>query len=131
MRGRWKGKGRWLELHLPESERRIWSPYLSVRLDEEDRGSTLFARFAPYPGVWTFFMFLYGSVAFLVVFGATFAYVQWASGTPAWAMWAVWIGLPILALLHGVSWIGRRLGHDQMAQLNHELDRILAGVNEP
>jgi hypothetical protein len=128
--GRWRGKGRWAELYVPETDRRIWSPYLSVRVDEEPHGCTLFARFAPYPSVWTFFMFLYGCVASLVVFGATFGYVQWASGTNAWALWSVWIGLPLLALLHVISWLGKRLGRFQMIRLKAEMEDVLLDLGD-
>ena len=126
--GRWRGKGRWADLYLPEAERRLWSPYLSIRLDRETEGCTLFGRFAPHPEVWTFFMFLYFLVAFIVLFGATLGYVQWASGEAASGLWAVWIGVPVLGLIHVASAVGARLGQDQMRRLRGELDGLLAGV---
>ena len=127
--GRWRGKGRWFDLFVPEPDRRLWSPYLSVRLDEEggDRCSA-FGRFAPHPEVWTFFMFLYFLVAFLVLFGATFGYVQWASHEPAWALWMVWIGVPIMLLIHAASFVGSRLGQAQMRELRGVLDGVLQGL---
>lgn len=128
--GRWRGKGRWAELHVPEPERRLWSPYLSVRVDEEADGSSIFGRFAPSPAVWTFFMFLYSAVVFLIVFSATFAYVQIVSGTEAWALWAVWIGVPFLALLHVISWIGKRLGRYQMIRLKAEIEDVLLDLED-
>ena len=129
MAGRWRGKGRWAEVYLPESERRIWSPYLSIRLDaEEEGGCTLYGRFAPHPEVWTFFMFLYFLVAFLVLFGATLGYVQWASQEPAWGLWAVWIGIPVLGLIHVASAVGARLGREQMERLKAEMDTVLEGL---
>jgi hypothetical protein len=128
--GRWRGKGRWAELYVPSGERRIWSPYLSVRIDEEPEGCSIFARFAPVPSVWTFFMFLYGAVVFLVVFGGIFGYVQWASGVSASAMWSVWIGVPVLGLLHLISWIGKRLGHFQMIRLKAELEDVLLDLGD-
>lgn len=129
--GRWRGKGRWAELYVPPGERKIWSPYLSLRVDEDENGCSVFGRFSPHPEVWTFFMFVYGSVITVVVFGATFGYVQWASGTPAWGFWAIWIGLPLLALLHGVSWLGQRLGRDQMTQLHTEVEDVLSELRPP
>ncbi|GMV06389.1 MAG: hypothetical protein AMXMBFR53_26650 [Gemmatimonadota bacterium] len=128
--GRWRGKGRWAELYVPDAERRLWSPYLSIRLDEEGEGGgcTLFGRFAPHPEVWTFFMFLYFLVAFVALFGATLAYVQWASGQPAWGLWTVWIGGPILVLIHAASAVGARLGFEQMLRLKRELDEVLEGI---
>lgn len=128
MAGRWRGKGLWAELYLPDAERRIWSPYLSIRIDEGQEGSLLFGRFAPRPEVWTFFMFLYFLVAFIVLFGATLGYVQWASGEAAWGLWAVWIGLPLIAAIHGASAVGARLGQDQMRRLRLELDDLLGGI---
>lgn len=126
--GRWRGKGRWAEVYLPETERRIWSPYLSVRLDEEGAGCTLFGRFSPHPEVWTFFMFLYVLVAFIVLFGATLGYVQWASGERAWGLWAVWIGVPVLGLIHGASAMGVKLAQAQMRRLRGELEGVLRSV---
>ncbi len=127
--GRWMGKGRWVDLFVRESERRVWSPYLSGRLDDCENGQcAVFGRFAPHPEVWTFFMFLYFMIAFFVVFGAMFGYVQWASNEPAWALWSVWIGVPILLLIHLASFIGARLGQSQMRQLKGILEELLDGI---
>jgi hypothetical protein len=124
----WKGKGRWCEIHLPQEEQRVWSPHLSLRLDHEGDHSSIFARFAPKPEVWTFFMFLYVLVAFLVVFGGIFGYVQWASNESAWGLWAVWLGTPFLGLLHLASYIGQRLGEGQMQELQDRLEEVLEGL---
>ncbi len=129
--GRWRGKGRWFDLFVPEAERRLWSPYLSVRLDEEGRDRcSAFGRFAPHPEVWTFFLFLYFLVAFLVLFGGTFGYVQWASNEPAWALWMVWIGLPVMLLIHAASFVGSRLGQAQMRELREVLDGGFDGLEQ-
>ena len=99
-----------------------------MRLDHEKVGSSIFGRFAPKPEVWTFFMFLYVLVAFLALFGAVFGYVQWASNEPPWGLWAVWIGIPLLGLLHLASYVGQRLGKDQMEELRSRLDEVTAGL---
>ena len=130
LEGRWRGKGRWVEIYLPEEERKIWSPYLSIRMDEKRQGCAVFGRFAPHPEVWTFFMFLYVLVAFIFLFGATFGYVQWASNEPAWGLWAVWIGGPILILIHVASFVGSRLGQEQMARLKREWDEIMEVLDD-
>ena len=130
--GRWRGKGRWFELHVPESERRVWSPHLSVRLDADDAPDapcTLFGRFAPEPGVWTFFMFLYFLTAFIVVFGATLGWVQWASDERPWGLWSVAAGVPVLLLCHIASFAGARLGQAQMRALKGVLDDVVDGLD--
>jgi hypothetical protein len=122
----WSGTGRWCEIHLPEEEQRIWTPHLSIRADHEAAGSSLYTRFAPRPGVWTFFVFLYGAVAFLTLFGGILGYVQAVSGEPAWGFWAVWLGIPALVGLHVVSYVGQRLAREQTRALQRRLDAILA-----
>jgi len=126
--GRWRGKGRWAEIHVPHVERRLWSPHLSLRLDEEPDGCSLFGRFAPHPEVWTLFMFLYFALAFAVVFGGVFGYVQWASDERPWALWTVGVGLPAIALIHVAGAVGQRLGYGQMVRLKAELDEVLRGL---
>ena len=134
---RWLGKGRWAELHVPGEEQRIWSPQLSVRIDDFDAhhraaghptesGCVLFGRFAPRPEVWTGFVFLYGAVAFLTLLGAIFGYVQWASDEPAWGFGAAAIGIPILGALHVASWLGQRWSHGQMVELRDILEPVVA-----
>lgn len=124
----WLGKGRWCEIHLPATQRRLWTPHLSLRLDHETDGSSLFVRYAPRPEIWTLFVFGYSAVAFLVVLGAIFGYVQWASGEGAWGLWAVWIGMPVLLVLHVLSWAGQRLSAGQIEALATQLDRVLEGL---
>ena len=128
--GRWRGKGRWAEIHVPHSERKLWSPHLSLRLDKEkgDRCS-VFGRFAPSPEVWTFFMFLYVGLVFGVVFGAVLGYVQWASNESPWGFLVVAGGVPAIGLIHLASAVGQRLGQRQMAALKEELDGVLEGLD--
>lgn len=125
LQGRWRSRGRWAEIHVPEKDRRLWSPYLSLTVEDAGDASELFGRFAPRPAVWTFFMFVYFGAAFFVLFGAIFGYVQWASDEPAWGLWAVWLGVPVLALLHAVSVVGQRLGREQMRELQVLIFEVL------
>lgn len=136
---RWIGKGRWAEIHVPGEERHIWSPHLSIRIDDfdahhraaglpADTRSVLFGRFAPRPEVWTGFVFLYASVAFLALLGGIFGYVQWVSDEPAWGFRAVAFGVPILAALHLASWLGQRWSHDQMVELQAVLEPVVAAL---
>ena len=127
--GRWRGKGRWADVHVPHAERRFWSPHLSLRLDSEEEGRcTLFGRFAPHPEVWTFFMFLYVASWFGAVFGLVLGYVQWASNEAAWGMWAGLGSGIAIALIHVAGALGQRLGREQMLSLRDELDGVLEGL---
>ena len=124
-------RGTCAELFPEEDDRHIWSPYLSVQAEPADEGGTrLHARFAPYPEVWTFFMFVYGIAWFFVLFGGTFGYVQWASNEPAWGLWGVWLGLPTVIGLHVASAVGQRLGEAQMRELKERLETLVPEAEE-
>ena len=118
--------GRHTEIRVDQTERRIWSPRLEVRIDDAPGGASLHGRFAPRPDVWTGFMFVYFLAWFAVVFGATLGYVQQVSDERAWGFWAVPIGLLIIAGIHAASYVGRRLAVDQMRELRGRLDSVLA-----
>jgi hypothetical protein len=117
--------GRHAELLVDRSQRKVWSPRLTVRLEDAPSGSTLRCRFSPRPDVWTGFMFLYFVMVFLVVFGATLGYVQQVSDEPAWGYWGIPVGLSIIALIHLASYVGQRLAADQMRELRGRLEQVL------
>lgn len=126
---RCQSKGRCAEFFLSDDDRHLWTPYLSVQAEDAPGGGTrLHGRFAPYPEVWTFFMFAYGVAWFAVLFGGVFGYAQWASGESAWGLWGVWIGLPAVLLLHLGSALGQRLGAPDMVELRSRLDGLVAGL---
>ncbi len=119
------GAGRFVDLVVDEADRRIWSPQLSIQIEGRDGGSVLRGRFAPRPDLWTFIMFVYFFVAFLMLFGSALGYVQWTMADRAWGLWVVPVGVVIIAGLHGASQIGQRLGQEQMHQLRSRLDDLV------
>jgi len=126
LRGSSMAAGRHAEFLVDESEMRVWSPRLSVRIDDAPGGSTLFGRFSPRPDIWTGFMFVYVLVVFLIVFGATFGYVQQASDETPWGYWAVPCGLVVIACIHIAGYVGQRLGAGQMQELQSRLEAVLS-----
>jgi len=118
--------GRHADLMVDRSERKVWSPRLTVRAEDSPGGCTLRCRFSPRPDVWTGFMFVYFVMVFAVVFGATLGYVQQVSGETAWGYWAVPIGLLIIVCIHGASYVGQRLAVGQMHELRGRLESVLS-----
>ncbi len=118
--------GHYAEFLVDEADRRVWSPRLSVRIEEAPSGSTLRGRFSPRPDVWTGFMFLYFLVVFGICFGATLGYVQQASDETAWGYWVVPVGLLTITGIHLAGYVGQRLGSDQMRELRGRLDAVLS-----
>ena len=119
------GSGRFADLVVDEADRRIWSPQLSIHIEDRSGGSVLRGRFAPRPDLWTFIMFVYFFMAFLMLFGAALGYVQWTMDDRPWGLWATPLGVAVIGILHGASQIGQRLGDEQMRQLRARLDDLV------
>lgn len=117
--------GRHAELFVPDAERRLWSPWLSVTADEHERGSLLRGRFAPHPNVWTFYLFLAFGLGFALLVGTTWGYAQWATGRPPWALAIVPTVFLLGALLYFASQVGQTLGGEQMDHLRSALDELV------
>jgi hypothetical protein len=125
-RGSFVAAGREAELSIARPQRRVWSPRMTVRIEDAPGGSELQCRFSPRPDIWTGFMFVYFAVVFLVVFGATLGYVQQVSDEAAWGYWAVPSGLLIIACIHGASYVGQRLAKTQMLELHGRLESVIS-----
>ena len=131
LRHRTMSAGRHAEFHVDASERKVWSPRLTVQVEDAPGGSSLRGRFAPRADVWTGFMFVYFLVVFLIVFGATLGYVEQVSDETPWGYWAIPAGLAVIAGIHGLSYLGQRLAEDQMRELRGQLDSVLSRQFEP
>ena len=121
--------GRCMDLFVEESDRRFWSPHLSVQLEESDSGSVLHGRYAPHPEVWTLFVFLYSAFGFLALVGLGWAYAQTLMGGPVWWGLALTAGALVAILgLHLGARYGQRRTADQMTELHERLDRLIADL---
>ncbi len=120
--------GKCAEFFIDEAERRFWSPHLSAQVYDSDDGSVLRGRFAPRPEIWTFVMFVYFLMGFVILFGVSFGYVQWTLQESPWGFLMVPIGLLVIVLLHAASLVGQRLSRDQTEQLRARVDEVLAAA---
>ncbi len=118
--------GRHAEFHVEGLARKVWSPRLTVQVEDAPGGSSLRGRFAPRADVWTGFMFVYFLVVFLILFGATLGYVQQVSDETPWGYWAIPGGLLVIGGIHALSYLGQRRAADQMRQLRGQLDAVMA-----
>jgi hypothetical protein len=117
--------GHHAELFVPENERRVWSPWLSVTASPQADGSLLTGRFAPHPNVWTLYLFLAFGLGFALLVGTTWGYAQWATDRTPWALMSVPIILILGSLLYVASQVGQRLGASQMDHLRDALDELV------
>jgi len=114
------------ELFMPASQRRIWSPWLSVTIQPSASGALVRGRFSPHPSVWTLLMF----VVFLSVFagfvGLVWGIVQWSLDLEPWALIASAATLPPLLGVRAAGRVGQRRAAGQMRELEAVLLRLIA-----
>ncbi|WP_145419203.1 hypothetical protein [Planctomycetes bacterium K23_9] len=130
LQGLAESAGNCIDLKVDRSERRFWSPHLSVQISESDSGSHLYCRFSPRPEIWTMFMAIYAVMSTCIFGSLIWAYVQWFMGDRPWALIIAPIGVLIIAALHIASLVGQSLSADQMQNLRQRLDLTLEHVRK-
>ena len=113
-------------VHIPETDQRVWSPFLSLDVGWHPEGSVVRGRFGPKPSIWSLFVAAYAACGFGALFALVFAASQWSLGQPAWALGV----LPVVALgalaTYGFARYGQLRGHDQMERLRGVVENALA-----
>ncbi len=117
-----------VDLAVAESNRKVYSPVLSLELEADGEGTRLYGNFAPAPALWTFFLFLYAFLTFVAVVSLVGGGAQWILQHPPWGL----VGLPASAVLAGgvylASQVGQSMGERQMHCLSDFVDGALAGI---
>lgn len=109
--------GNHLHLSMNRTERRIWSPQLTLEVTGDDTGATIHGHFGPRSDIWTFVMALYAISAFIALMGLLFAASQWMLGMPAWALWPVGGAMLLGIIVYVLALTGQILSQDQMRLL--------------
>jgi hypothetical protein len=116
-----------INIWIERSQRKYWSPQLSVLLypHEEGKKTRLLGTYGPMPTVWTFFMFLYIGIGTLVTFISIIGLAQRSLGNDSSILWAVPILLLLAAALYIFSQMGQKLAAHQMYSIHFFFKEIL------
>lgn len=75
----------YVSVHIPESDRRAWSPRLALDLHTLPDGTTLVLGInGPDAEGWSLFLYLSFGVGLLGIFGGSYGYAQLHIGSYAW-----------------------------------------------
>lgn len=116
-----------IDYQIDQTEKRFWSPHLSVQLNRSEAAESTeaYCRFSPRPEIWTMVMAIY-MVATCCFFGAMiFGFVQWAMGNTPWSLIVMPIAVLVIAGLHVASMVGQGWSRDQMQLLRSRWDRTV------
>ncbi len=117
--------GEYGEVHLPESEHRLWSPHLAFYFHTHSDHCRLHGRFAPRVHVWTVVWIAYLAMIFTAFFSAMVAVSQGTVGQYPWGWWMVGGSLAALVAIYVIAHIGQQWSADQMHLLRDRLEEIL------
>ena len=115
----------YVELHVPKSEIRYWSPHLSLSFDGDQLHTLVHARFAPRQEVWTLVWVIYLILAFLAFFAFVFTCSFWMMGQSTWLGPAGILAVAGIGMLYLVSQIGQQWSADQMVSLKSDWKRLI------
>lgn len=110
------------ELCVCEQKRHTWSPKLGLTLEVEGDRTVVVGRYGPMPAVWTLVIFLYACSLTLGISSFVYGFSKWALGESTLAWWGVPVSLLCIAGIYVGSYVGQKLGHDQMDILHHFVD---------
>jgi hypothetical protein len=112
-------------LRVVGSERRVWSPALTIDVEPMVVGGhRLHARFSPSSPVWTAFVAIYLALACIGTGAACYGGAQLIMKETPWAFVGVPIALALAAFTYGAAFIGQGLGSEDM----YTLRRFVEGV---
>ncbi len=115
----------YVELHVPKSEIRYWSPHLSLSFDGDELNTLVHGRFAPRQEVWTLVWVIYLLLAFSAFFALVFTCSFWMMGQSTWFGPAAILAVAGIGVLYLVSKIGQQWSTDQMVSLKSDWKRLL------
>jgi len=117
---------------LPEEERRFWSTYLNITVEdarvdpvEDPRPTRVLGVFQPRPEIWTAYIFAVGILLLIGVFGLMVAIVQLTMGLAAWGLLASLISSLVGGLVYTSTLVGQGLALGEMYHLRRRLDDYL------
>ena len=106
-------------IHLPDAERRQWSPRLFVSLEPTPEGHThITGLYSPEIEVWAVFLYGYLITGLLGTFSGLYGFAQLAIDDSPWAFYITGSMAILAGLLYLAAQLGQKLGAWQTIRLH-------------
>ena len=112
-------------LKIVRHEAHFWSPELSLNCEEIDGKVLVKGLIGPNSGVWVIFIFMYGLIGLLFLFGLMYGYTQWTLDLNPWAFYLMGLAIVMLLIVFFAGKIGQRIGKHQTDQLVTFIKEVL------
>lgn len=106
-------------MHIPDAERRYWSPRLFLSIEPAPAGgSRIEGIYGPEIEIWSVFLYGYLGTGLLGTFSGILGFCQWRLEQNPWGLW-VCAGMAVGAfLLYLFAQLGQKLGAHQTYRLH-------------
>lgn len=129
--GEFEGKhiGDHIHIKIIAKNQHYWSPEIGIDCESNDEGTLIRCLIGPKQTVWAMFLFMYGAISILGLFGSMYGLTLWQlnKGT-AW-LWTFPIAVLLLIIVFIAAKTGQKIGHDQMVLLVRSLHNSLGKEN--
>ena len=112
-------------LRIAEARRTFWSPELDLTFEASGAAAApvrIRGMFAPRPGVWTGFAFVYSVLFVAALAGALFGLAELSLGGSSDGFAVTGGALTLLVLVYAASFAGQALASGQMVELRRVVD---------
>ena len=106
-------------LTIPKQRQHYWSPELRISFEKNEAGEGTFMRcvVGPRQSVWLLFVFIYGFLGVISLFGGMYGLAQWNLGKPSIWLWCFPAAFLVILGVYITAKMGQRTGRDQMLHL--------------
>lgn len=121
--------GEHIQISMNPEEAHLWSPFLTLEVNEVDGRTQVSGRFSSSPEFFTMYLFSMGIVILSTLGFGTVGLSQWMLGMDAWALWSIPIGVALIVGLWAVPFVGQRLAHEQLEAMHARVTGLLHATN--
>ncbi|MFN8256865.1 MAG: hypothetical protein U0W24_14315 [Bacteroidales bacterium] len=112
-------------VRIKPSERKIWSPQISLSIDKQENGCIIRGLYGPRPTLWTMFIFLYIGIGVAVLFALLYGLARLNLNLDASVLWLIPALLAFALILYIFAQAGQKFSAQQMFDLHHFIEKAL------
>ncbi len=119
-------------MHIPDTERRYWSPRLFLSVEPAPEGGTrIEGIYGPEIEIWSVFLYGYLATGLLGTFSGILGACQHLLGQTAWGLWVCGAMAVGALLLYLFAQLGQKLGAWQTFQLHQAYTAAIGELARP
>jgi hypothetical protein len=100
-------------------EKHLWTPQLSLQIDDIQTGTEIRGIIGPGPSVWTGFVFAFALLGFITFVLLMWGLINLSLGNDSYILWYVPVILLLIVGVYLVARVGQKLSEKQIEQLNN------------